>query len=540
MSEEYGMKVWLELAVKNARDMERNIQKKIDKVKVGNIFKSSQDQLDKYLKSIDGKNGIVEGLKSQIESANKAIEKAKTMPELKSAMATKGQAQKNLDQVMTAAKGKSSVSKIATTAGAILGVLFVIKKINDKMYNQMAKSSPYLQGILNVFKRAWSNVWRPFGDFLGNLLRPLAVALLRLSVKWLEKTRDKKGKLAVKAGVGGLIGSGPGAAIGSVIGGVAGSAAGGIGAIPGAIVGGLAGGAIGAGLGAAVAVLKDAGQGAKNLAIVGKAWTDKLLNDVFNIDMDKVAQKVGMFFTMTLPNFFNKTLPEWFSNQVKKLGDFASYIWDKLTSGVSNLKDKISQFAGHVWDKITTGVSNVYDRLRGWAQWVWGKITDSLSTVYSTLSGWAQWLWTKITDGVSNVYDKISGFAEYMWNEITDAISNIGSWLGNLGYTIWNSITEAVKNAMTGFSGGWKFWWNRDTEGHQKGLNYVPQTGMYKLHRGEKVVNASRTSREGSGNIVINPTFNINATGGVNSSIESDLRRASRMLVFDVRRQNYL
>jgi len=66
--------------------------------------------------------------------------------------------------------------------GAVLGALVVAVKF-------LAKASPYLKGILDVFGRAMMIFFRPFGDFLATLLRPLAILLLRAAVKWLAFVR---------------------------------------------------------------------------------------------------------------------------------------------------------------------------------------------------------------------------------------------------------------------------------------------------------------------------------------------------------------
>lgn len=79
------------------------------------------------------------------------------------------------------------LGKVALKLGAIVAVATGILSI-------LKKSSPYLRGILSLFGRAFSMFFRPFGDFLASLLRPLAVLLLRLAVKWLQFTRSPTGE----------------------------------------------------------------------------------------------------------------------------------------------------------------------------------------------------------------------------------------------------------------------------------------------------------------------------------------------------------
>lgn len=74
------------------------------------------------------------------------------------------------------------LGKSTLVLGAILGVLTIGLKT-------LAKASPYLKGILSIFGRAMMIFFRPFGDFLATLLRPLAIALLKMAVAFLKVTR---------------------------------------------------------------------------------------------------------------------------------------------------------------------------------------------------------------------------------------------------------------------------------------------------------------------------------------------------------------
>ncbi len=105
---------------------------------------------------------------------------------------------------------------VGVTLGATLGIL--------------KKSSGYLRGVLSMFERSFMIFFRPFGDFLATLLRPLAIILMKAAVGWLKWTResatgkalfgggeDTTGSKAVKTGLksvlpggfafGGILGS---------------------------------------------------------------------------------------------------------------------------------------------------------------------------------------------------------------------------------------------------------------------------------------------------------------------------------------------
>ena len=114
------------------------------------------------------------------------------------------------------------LSKVATKLTVVAGLVAVTIGI-------LKKSSAYLSGVLSIFGRAFLMFFRPFGDFLATLLRPLAIMLMKAAVSWLKFTRTTTGK----AVVGGMTGAAIGAAAGSVIPGV------------GTAVGAIVGGAIG-------------------------------------------------------------------------------------------------------------------------------------------------------------------------------------------------------------------------------------------------------------------------------------------------------
>lgn len=57
----------------------------------------------------------------------------------------------------------------------------------------LKKSSPYLKGILDIFGRAFMIFFRPFGDFLATLLRPMAILMMKMAVAFLRWTGKIRG-----------------------------------------------------------------------------------------------------------------------------------------------------------------------------------------------------------------------------------------------------------------------------------------------------------------------------------------------------------
>ncbi len=438
MAEQYGMKIWLQLAVKNAREIQKDIQAKLQNVDIEGII---------------GKTKAAGGAAKKIEGFAEA-----------------------------AGMGKN-IGKLAATAGAVLGVLFVIKKIAQGIWDRMVRSSPILQGILSVMDRAWALFWRPFGDFLGHLLRPLALVLMRLAVKWLAFTRTPGGEETVKA----LTGAGAGALAGAGIGAALGIGGGPVGVIMGALVGAL----MGAGIGAIIALIPDAFKGLKKLFVLVKDWV---------IDISpKVGELAGKFMNWLWDGL--KTVWEWTK-------DFPGWLWDKIKA-IWSWSNDLDEW---LWTKIKT----IWNYTEDFGEWLWEK----LQTVWNYKKSFGSWLW----EALKTVWEWTKDFGSWIWGKLKGVWNydfNFGSWLKKKLKSVWN------------FFGG-------DDEGNQRGLRFVPETGVYKLHRGEEVVTPSRAGR-GSGNIVLSPTFNlIGNSRSTESDTASQVRRAARMLEFEVRRRNLI
>ncbi len=65
----------------------------------------------------------------------------------------------------------------------------------------LAKASPYLKGILSIFGRAFMIFFRPFGDFLAVLLRPMAILLMKMAVAFLRWFKSPTPSLEEPTGV---------------------------------------------------------------------------------------------------------------------------------------------------------------------------------------------------------------------------------------------------------------------------------------------------------------------------------------------------
>ena len=90
--------------------------------------------------------------------------------------------------------GMSSNSSALKMAGAG-GLVTVIKAGIDvlkKIYGQLVESSTIMKGTNELFKMTWKLMWKPLGDFIGQLLKPLAIFLLKWVVNDLKEIAARK------------------------------------------------------------------------------------------------------------------------------------------------------------------------------------------------------------------------------------------------------------------------------------------------------------------------------------------------------------
>ena len=401
--------------------------------------------------------------------------------------------------------------------------LSVIGVIAASALSLMKKSSGYLRGVLSVFGRAITIFFKPFGDFLASLLRPLAILLMKAAVAWLKFTRTGIGGKVV----GTALGAGGGALAGAAIGALGGPIGAGLGAL------------IGAGL-ALLAQIDWEGVYNKMLMFGGWLWENikKIWDWVYDFNSWLWGNLITIWnYTSDLGGWlWNKLVSVW--NYVM---DFGTWLWEKLKSVWNYVMD----FGGWLWGKITGIWSWGYNLGR----WLWNKITNALSNVgsyfgfgnekgyatgtafvpetgmYKLVSVWnyvmdfGTWLWEKL----KSVWNYVMDFGGWLWGKIT----GIWSWGYNLGRWLWNKITNALSNVGSYFGFG-------NEKGYATGTAFVPETGMYKLHRGESVVSRVQNNSSSNQSIILKPTIQIMGnSSGVDP--EEMARRFSSMTMMELK-----
>lgn len=144
-----------------------------------------------------------------------------------------GNTARDLSRNITGGFGKKLGSFFSKT-GVIGTLLNQSLEALNKIKDFMSSSSAQLKATFGIFEKAFRLFFKPYGDALSSLLRPLAFRLIKFAIAF-NKFADK---FSTGFGTGAVVGGVAGAAKGAAVGGV-----------PGGIVGGIAGAAIGGGAG---------------------------------------------------------------------------------------------------------------------------------------------------------------------------------------------------------------------------------------------------------------------------------------------------
>ena len=99
--------------------------------------------------------------------------------------------------------GSSGATSMATGLsgglGKMVGALGIIgvatkaiAEVAGKILNTLIESSPALKGTFLIFGKAMNLFFKPFGDFLSSLLRPLAIWLLRMAIAFIGYTKQPR------------------------------------------------------------------------------------------------------------------------------------------------------------------------------------------------------------------------------------------------------------------------------------------------------------------------------------------------------------
>lgn len=330
-----------------------------------------------------------------------------------------------------------NIGKIAGFAGVAGIAINQVLELLGKIKNYLAAASPALKGTFDIISRSFMYMFKPFGDFVAVILRPLAIVLFRFAVGF-HRVMQELGK-------------------------------------------GISGG----------------------FADIGKAF-DKFADKPFEaiFDMSKIFG--GGIWDIGF----------WIGEQLAKV---TVGIWDigfwlgeqlaKVTKGIFNM----GFWIGEQLAEITTGIFDI----GVWLGEETGKVVTGVFDV-------GKWISEQLAAIITGTF-KIGEWISEQLGKIVDMASkfNLVGWiLGVLGSIVDTAIKFDVvgwiKEVLGRFMGG-------TPRSEQTGTNYIPETGLYMLHRGETVSPSPSSSGR---KIDITNNFNVNQGTASKYGNSGDLQNA--------------
>lgn len=160
--------------------------------------------------------------------------------------------------------------------------------------------------------------------------------------------------------------------------------------------------------------------------------------------------------------------------------------------------DEVIAWLGKAWELLKTKISDIWEGIKTYLSGVWDSLKSAVSNAWDYIK-------STIVGAIQGAYDTIVKIVDKIKNAIT-SVPRVQSAI--------NIATNAYKSAKSYL-------------GYQQGTDYVPATGLYKLHEGEKVIPKGGSNTENNQSVVFNNTFNIN-NPNIGSSV--DIRNLATQL----------
>ena len=383
-----------------------------------------------------------------------------------------------------------------TVVGAVAGLaLDFLKKIAD----WLSQASPYLKGILDILNKSFMIMFKPFGDFIAILLRPLALLLLQLARQWLPQAKDilqkmRTGEITPAVANVQLAGTWITTVLGGLLSGIG------------------------------EAILKGIGEGTVKFFELFdiKKITERI--STF-LDWEKLTERISTFIdwekiSKNIEDFIN------WEAITKRISDFIN--WEAITKRISDFID---------WESIEKTISDFIN---------WEKISKNIEDFIK----WGDKLIKDIFDFISF---RIETIRVNFWDFFETVRLNIRELLGleppSTGHGAtgtWGGIAETITTAVTGtlqsvreivqnagetmastysaMGGVWQHW-TQQLWGAQLGLRYVPETRPMMVHRGEEILRAGERAKE----TIVNMNFSFaGATFHKGVDVEDAIKRSAR------------
>jgi len=388
-----------------------------------------------------------------------------------------------------------------------LNVLSHFKKmiaVGKKVFKVLEAASPALKQQMIVMRKSISLILRPIGDIMAKFLRPMAIWVMKFAQKWYsifgsgsgeegsrDALEDKKSQLEDQLKLAEAVGD------------------------------------------------EDKAKEIKDeLDEVIKALDPSPLRNVWDIITGSLTGNVGKVAVALADLWEDNLKPAWEATK-----EWAGKMWDTLSSAWEGVKD----WVGMIWnDYLVPAWTGVKEKIvkawDGYVEWVGKLWTDYIEKPWKKVSSWLSSLWE---DWVVTPFKKIAGWLHDTWDKYVTA--PFKSWREKAD-SLWETIKSAfdkvvkkikswnpVKKVKDGVSSAYN--WAKDKLGYATG-GTIPETGMYQLHAGERVLNAGETSRMKADQSV-SVTNNITIQASINNDLDINVlaRKLARLQETELRRR---
>jgi TP901 family phage tail tape measure protein len=172
--------------------------------------------------------------------------------------------------------------------------------------------------------------------------------------------------------------------------------------------------------------------------------------------------------------------------------------WDAFKQGIAAIWDFVSPALTSIWNWFTTGgFQEIGVSIANFLAGAWALLTGALSGVWTLVQSGIQMFQTGVTNALNAILTVINNVLT-AWNNFRNTISNgIASAqndIANMQNAWQQGGVGGVINQGTSNIGSF---FNQIMGSFATGTNFIPQTGIYELHRGEAVIPAAMNPAAG-------------------------------------------
>jgi len=245
---------------------------------------------------------------------------------------------------------------------------------------------------------------------------------------------------------------------------------------------------------------------------------------------------------------------------VKQIGGI---FWDYLEKPLTAVAEIITFVLSHALDGLSGVLQVVGFALKGLGIVLQGvalgieTVRDLFKVAQAWLGVFGEWVGEKLVQAfdwaitkIKDAWDWIGTKLPEAWDSLKSTIVKVYDWVKNTFISVWDSLLSAMQNMWSGVKSvinKIKFW-EKDDDGEFGGGGAsgsyavggaIDTTGLYKLHAGERVLNAGDTSRNSNSqkNISFATTVNMQATINNDLDIQMVAKQLAELNETELRRR---